>query len=466
MVTFFPQKLAHNSLVTYLLAVAAVSIGFSGYRMAPMFYLFGIVWVVGFFYLSSYLTVRWGRCTPQLFIRKLFTTSLVIKVIWVFFSYYFFLSQLGYPFEWDAADGPGYHNTAAWLVRDGWEAVKKWEFESKRGYSDVGYELYLTFIYWVFGPNLIPPRLLKALWSSITCVLVYKLAGRNFGDATGRMAGIFCLLMPNLVIYTGLHLKETEMLLLTMAFLERADYLLRCKRYTVGNILSVGILALSLFFFRTVLGAVAILAFFTALVFTSDKLVGTGKKVLLISIGLLFLVLLAGGRIATEVEETWSARDINQSRMRTQQVVRGNKWAQYATGTVMAPMMFTLPFATMVDLGQEQQLLLSGGNFAKNILGIFILIALFDLLFISRKWRDHSLLGAFTMGYLLVISMSAFANAERFHIPTLPCLLIFAAYGVSRLNARNYKFVVAWYFVVFLMEVGWAYFKIGSRGLL
>lgn len=38
------------------------------------------------------------------------------------------------------------------------------------------------------------------------------------------MAGIFYMLMPNLIMYTGSHLKEAEMVFLTVAFIERADY--------------------------------------------------------------------------------------------------------------------------------------------------------------------------------------------------------------------------------------------------
>ena len=49
-----------------------------------------------------------------------------------------------------------------------------------------------------------------------------------------------------------------------------------------------------------------------------------------------------------EVEGTWMDRGTNQENKRLMQTKRGNQWAKYATGTVMAPMMFVLPFPTMV----------------------------------------------------------------------------------------------------------------------
>ena len=93
------------------------------------------------------------------------------------------------------------------------------------GVSDVGYPLYLTALYKIVGSNVIIPRIIKALLSAYTCVLLYRLSQRTFGEDTARMVGIMSALMLNLIIYCGYHLKETEMLFLEVAFLERTDFL-------------------------------------------------------------------------------------------------------------------------------------------------------------------------------------------------------------------------------------------------
>ena len=180
----------------------------------------------------------------------------------------------------------------------------------------------------------------------------------------------------------------------------------------------------------------------------------------------LALIILAGGAIMNEVEETWMNRESNQELKRWEQTTRGNQWAKYATGTVMAPLVFVLPFSTMVDTDQQNQLVLHGGNYVRNFMGVFALVALVSALFIKKNWRDFSLIGSFVIGYLGVISLSGFANSERFLLPGLPCLIIFWAYGLSILTAKSYRFVKYWYVVVPVMEIGWAVFKIGSRGLL
>ena len=99
-------------------------------------------------------------------------------------------------------------------------------------------------------------------------------------------------------------------------------------------------------------------------------------------------------------------------------------------------------------------------------MGIFVLIALFSSVFLLKNWRDLSLIWAYLFSYLGIICMSGFSNSERFLLPGLPLLLVMAAYGVYLVDRNNYRWVKVWYWVTPLMVIGWAVFKLGSRGLL
>ena len=116
-------------------------------------------------------------------------------------------------------------------------------------------------------------------------------------------------------------------------------------------------------------------------------------------------------------------------------------------------MVMVLPFSTMVDTDQNNQLVVGGGNYVRNFMGIFVLITLFSALFVKKNWREFALVGSYTVGYLGIISLSGFANSERFLLPGIIGLIIMWAYGVSILNAKSMKFVKAWYVIVVLMEV-------------
>ena len=332
--------------------------------------------------------------------------------------------------------------------------------------SDSGYVFYLSLLSKLTGESILLPRLVNSIFSAATVLLIYLLAERNIGEEGGRLAAVFACYMPNLIFYCGTHLKETMMVFLMVAYLERADYLLRSKKYNILTIIIPVLLALSLFTFRTILGAAAVFSFVTTLVFTNTKVIGKAKRYVLIGWGLLAVFTVTGGTIVNESESLWDQREDNQIAKRTHQTNKGNQWAKYATGTVMAPMMFVLPFPTMVDVDEQyNQQMLSGGNYVRNFLGGFVLIALFSAIFITKNWRNLSLIGSFVIAYLGIVSTSGFANSERFLLPGLPVLLIMAAYGVTLLNAKNYRFIKIWYWVVPVMGFAWAFFKLGSRGL-
>ena len=466
MLPYFPKKISYRAILAYLIALFSVAILYTQYLMKTEYILLGIISVVAFFIFLSDWSKNWTNVREVDFCYRVFSIAFVIRLIWVVFSYYYYINTTGNPFEYGAADSIGYHEEAAWLREESWEYIFHFYFKPGYGVSDVGYPLYLTLIYKIFGPVVIVPRLFKALWSAGMCLLIYRLSKRTFGESTARMAGIMCALMPNFIIYCGYHLKETEMLFLEVAFLDRLDYVIRERKTSFFNTIVATLLALSLFFFRSVLGAAGFFAFASAVLFSSTPTMKRGwRRIALVSWGILCLLFASGGTIITEVESYWERRADNLSNKRLEQTSRGNQWAQYATGAVMAPMAFVLPFSTMVDvqnqLGQQEK---HGGNYVRNFMGFFAILAVYEA-FRRKQWRDFSLIGSFVMSYLGVVALSGFSNSERFLLPGLPCLIMMWAYGVSVLREKTFKLLTPWCFVVVVMEIAWAFFKLGSRGL-
>lgn len=467
MVPYFPQKISYRAISVYLLALALISLFYFDYSMSWGYIALGIVWVTCFFSLSSSLSKEWRDIDPNGFKRYLFLLALGLRIIWVLSSYFFYIQATGNPFEFGAADSIGYHGEAEWLASEPWSTTWNYYFgPGSYGISDVGYPLYLTALYKIIGPSIIVPRIIKAFLSAFTCLMLYKLSYRTFGEQVGKMVGIIAALMPNLIIYCGLHLKETEMIFLEVAFLERLDYLIRSKQFTFIRTLTPSLIAGSLFFFRTVLGAAAIFTFATTVLLSSSpSMKKNGKRLALITWGLLCLFVIRGGVAMTEVEALWEDRDTSVDKKRTEQTLRGNQWAHYATGSVMAPMAFVLPFATMVDVdGQYGQQEKSGGNYIRNFMGFFAFLSVYEA-FRRKRWRDFAMIGSFIIAYLGVVSLSGFSNSERFLLPGLPCLIMMWAYGISVLREKTYRLLTPWCVIVFLMEFGWAFFKLGSRGL-
>ncbi|WP_020601239.1 glycosyltransferase family 39 protein [Spirosoma panaciterrae] len=468
MTTFLPKYFTRKAIILYVLLLIICSGALVQNILPFRWVMFGIVEVFSFFYFSNLLTKRWGAFTPILFKRKLFRTALTIRMLYAVFIFVFYTITTGKPFEFGAADSVGYHEEAIWLIDLLQNNQLPIYLEYIKGnYSDLGYVVYLTAVYSLVGVNIFLVRLIKAVLGALTCVLVYKLCVRNFGENAGRIAGILALLSPNLIYYCGLHVKETEMVFLTVFFLERADLLIRQQKFNTIILTTTIILGLSLFFFRTVLGATAMTSLVIGfLLYSSQSVRITLPRkiafgVIMIGIGLF----LQGSRIEAEITRYWGDRDTNQ---RASMIARsespiGNSLAKYGQTAIFAPLILIAPFPTLINIEtQQNQMLLNGGYYTRNIYVFFLIIGLLTL-WKRRQSRQHMLLLSFLFSYLTVLALSKFALAERFHMPILPVIIILAAFGVTQLDRKHIKFYQPYLALVALIILAWNIFKIAGR---
>lgn len=477
---FAPQSITNTAIITYFAAIFACTLLYSSHILNWKWWIFGIISVVGFFYFANQQTKLWINLRPATFAKKLFWSTFALRVVWVLVSYFLNNQWTGTPFSIGAADELFYNDVGkygATLIRGGnWNIYTEIINYSGAAFSDMGYPIYLSIIYWIFGDSVLIARLIKAALSAWTVVLVYKLAARNFGGQTGRIAGVFCMLMPNLIYYCSSQLKEVEMVFLAILFVERADWLLRQPKLKAIQTILVMLIPLFLFMIRTALAATLVAAFFCALLLTTGRVSGLGKRAVLIVVAGIFAatMFLTSTSIGTEVKQMietgGSKQHANMEWRSVRDVGHGmtQKFAKYAGAAVFAPMIFTIPFPTMNDIpGHENQMMIHGGNFVKNITSYFTIMALFVLL-LSGKWRKHVLPLAVLCGYLVVLVFSNFAQSERFHQPILPLSMMFAAYGISIMNQYPWikQYFRYWCVLMFIAAVAWNWFKLAGRGMI
>jgi len=470
MLNYFPTYFTNKAIILYVMSLVMVSILFFNQIMPFLWMLFGLVEVGGFFYFSSLLTRKWAHYSPKRFEKKIFSTALIIRIIYVLFSYLFFNLMTGQPFEFGAADALGYHNVAL-SVREMLLSGNIGNYLSNMvgRYSDMGYPLWLGVQYvFTFGSILVA-RLIKTFLSAYMCVLIYRLAKRNFGEEVGKMSAIFALLLPHFIYYCGMHLKETEMIFLAVWFLERIDLVLRDKKLSFARLILPLVLLGSLFFFRTVLGLTAIFSVATAILFSDNQIISKHKRLQMIVWGTLAIVVVLGGTIANEIDEVLQEQQQGQQDVNMEWRAErdgGNNFAKYAGATVFAPLIFTIPFPTMVNVEyQENQMMVNGNNYVKNILSFFVILA-FVFILKQKRWRKNPLLISFVLTYLVILVLSSFAHSERFHLPILPIYIIFAAYGISQLTNTHKRYFNYWLILIFVAIVAWSWFKLAGRGLI
>ena len=235
-----PSWVTRNALLAYVFALVVVSLVYSSYSL-PWYYMvagfFGVMtfFVIGLQMSRNMTIARVHR--PENFEIQVVSVAFGFRLVFVLFLYWIFKLNFNNPFGFENADAFYYDQLGRYvseLILKGdyhfYDRISQWS--GMDDISDMGYGVYLGFVYWLTDNSVIAARLLKCVWSSLTVLLMYRLAQRNVGEQAARLTAIFCALWPNFWYYCSAHLKEVEMVFLTVLFIEQADQMLRSRQFT------------------------------------------------------------------------------------------------------------------------------------------------------------------------------------------------------------------------------------------
>lgn len=483
-----PNWLAGKTMVFFFVAMFACWMAF-GYVPDFELWIVACISVVAFFYGGQAMSKSLENKKGKFFVRNILIVGIVIRLIWVLYCYFFFnMDHYGFVYGDDADTG--------WYMDFG-KSLSKWlsgnsnlirsdaqntpmtlnEIIDYHGSAidDVGYPMWLGFIYLIVGVDndVFVPFVIKCIVGAYCAVCIYHVAKRHFGEGTARMAAILVCLNPNMIYWCGTMFKEVEMVFLCCLAIDNFDRVLNSgQKYNLRSLLPGMLAAIALIFFRSALGIVILLAFFAHVVMASNRVMSMGKKILAgVLVGAILLVSM-GDRIRSQSQQLMKGAQSNYQKDNMEwraERAGGNSFAKYAGAVVFAPLIFTIPFPTFnqADRSQILQIQLSGGSYIKNIFSFFV-ITVFFVMLISGEWRRHVFILAYTVGYHLVLVMSAFAQSGRFHMPVWPMLMLFGAYGIqiAKTNVKLRK----WFPIVLVIEVvacvAWNWFKLKGRGMI
>jgi len=439
-------------------------------RFLPFIWIFsGSLAVVTFFFFCSVLTIRWANIRQKSFQKKIFLSALTIRLIYVVIIYFFYTAKTGIPFEFSVGDSIGYHGEAIWFTDSFFSGGgMRYYWAMHTGVSDSGWPVIIGIIYIITHKSIFAVRIINAIVSAWMVVLIYKIAQRNFGEQPARITGVMAMLLPAFIYYSGLHLKETFMIFLLLAFINQADAILHSRHFTLLNIIKIVLLGASLFFFRTVLAAAAWFALFSSVLLSSEKLMNRYHKTVIAIWLAVAAIFVLSGRISSEISAYFGARNTNQdARYEYFSTRKGaNQLSHYGSAALFIPIIIPAPFPTLVNIpNQENQMMMNGDLFTRNIYVFFVFVAFF-VLFKKKRLRQNLLLSIFLASYLLILANSGFALSPRFHVPALPFFLIFAGYGITQTNRNFSSYYVLYVIGISALVIAWNWFKLAGRGLI
>lgn len=466
------KKLTHYisfyGIGIYLLSLIVVSVAFREHALQLKWMLWGIGEVLFFFVLTTVFYPRWKDDEPKKFWCKVFWVALAIRLLYVILSGYYYRFSMGFPFDGNG-DAVGYYKRSVWLsrcIRRGdigfvIDFIKNYSF----GYSDHGYLIWLTLLHTIFGPNVLIVRFFKALMSAYLCIVVYKLASRTFGERTGRLAAVMCVFMPILIQLTGMHVKEMELIFLSILALERMDYLVRSKKYTLWNILFPILLIGLSFGFRTVVGMCLIFAFLVFVILSPNHLVNKKTKIITLSVTAAVFLIFLFTAIGSEMKIIYRINFSGTDYMAKKYESKGLQYTEIAKSKYLFPGAFVLPLSPMVEESPDHNKMIHGSIYVKNFLAFFAMLAIV-IVIRQRKWRDFSLIGTYELSYLAIIMFTFTSNSERFHEPAIPLILVMAAYAMTHLRRKDLKWFYMYCGLLFVALFVWNWLKLAARGLV
>ena len=467
------QYFLKRGAVAYFISLACCCLFFLGNTMPWYGLIAGIVEILLFCFLAPYWEVAWRNTDSRTFEKRVFGAALLFRLAWLFLYYFFTMAVWHTPWEQPIGttmDSTGYFEEALWvddLIRSN-EVSAYIEYVRNGSISDAGYPVFLALWNLITGGSILFSRLPNVFFDAWTVILSYRLAKRNFDEKSARLAALFVTLMPMLIFYTGITMKESLMLMLSMWALERGDYIIRSRRFALWPLVGFGVLALSVTLFRTALAWVIVLSFLCGVVASSERIINKTRRFQIIIFVGLAGVLLFGGTVLTQLDELLGQYDSTGQNFEYRATRQGgNKLVKNLSKSVLFPILFTGPFPTMVTIeGQNVQQIQNGGYFIKNVLSFFVILAIV-LLFLHKKWRGSVMILAYMLGYLVVLGLSSFAQSGRFHHPVIAAEMVVAAYGINLVKTRK---MATWYdyFLVIecLIVIAWNAFKLKGRGLL
>ncbi len=444
---------------------------FPEYIMPLPILLGGLAVIILFFAGVYYYMNSWRTCKSfktRLFFHSLFYRLVSIAVLYELTALY---DPVHLPFEIAALDSWNYHYSGvivADAIREGkdifYELSHFWKSE-----SDYGFSTCIGFMYSIFGKHVVVVKIFNAIVGSFTVLRIYQIAQIAYEEKQARIAGILTMLMPSLLWFSGLFLKETLLIFLIANICYFTLKIIETDKFRIPNTILILLFLGSIFYFRTVLVPIVFGCVLLQIVFNKTKnrnyRLFAGFITIVLVLGSLFItyelsmdkhiedaIESSSDQFGTELDKASKDRGINY------------------TAALISPLLIAgaiiTPFPSLLNF-EERQLGIYAhfqNEIVRNVMYFFVFIGLFR--FIKQRKSGAIFVGSFAVLYIMVLAVSGISFQDRFQLLALPFLIIFMADGIVAKYPKKEKHWVGYLSFIFFAILFWNVFKLSNRGLI
>lgn len=465
---FWPGNFSKTAISFAFAVSIGISVIFIPYAM-PIGLLFaGLLIVILFFQGINYFSKKFYGLSAQKLDKQLFVYSLIFRLIFVGYLYLltFILDPGNFPFEIHAADSWVYHLAGKKLAEVGFNDYWNQLGQLMKGRADYGYPVFLSLIYKLFGNITLPVRIVHALLGSFSIVLLARIARMLFSNDHARFTGIIAMLMPSLLWYTGLQLKETLMMYLVILAIYHAVKMLSIRRVKLMSIIFLVLSSFLLFFFRTFLAVLLISSIFLFYFYNKSR---TGIRIsvlVLFILGLLFLV--NRYNIQQEVfSQYYESQNDYFNKSVQGDVINARISVKLALVTpFIISSAFVTPFPSFLTTETRQISIVNTfqNELVRNFMYYFYFVGL--LLCFKKHGKKAVILIFFVMSYVAIVTFGGSSFQERFQLPGLPFIIILMSVGIVESKRSTLLKWQNYLYIILIAQVIWTLFKLNVRGLI
>lgn len=468
---YWPQRYTQFALLFTMLIIAFFNLLFLKYAM-PVFLLVSGILIIAFFflYLNRY-TKKWHDIAEKPFYTKLFWHSFAYRLVFV--GYMYLLTWIhnpqALPLHFNARD-PWKYWAAARAIQGHLFSSQVFEILATyyRSTADFGFPLYLGFMHSLVN-SVIWVIFLNCVWGSLTVVLLSKISHIMFSYDHAKLTGILAMLMPPLMWFGAMYLKETVMIFLVVCVFYFSLKSYEAGKWSLQNLFIVVGASFSLFYFRTVL---AVLVIFSVGFYIGLNLPSRRKSFFSIVFALVFFVSIYQVAIKSqqlaEAQAQYDRIDSAGENILSDKVgmVKNISVKQAAVLPFILAGAVVTPFPSFLDTDERQFSVLAHfpNELIRNLIYYFAFLGFFFC--VKNSLAKSSLVLFFSAGYIFILAITSTSFLDRFQLPVLPFIIILISVGYinsSPMWRNRWRYYLI---LMFCAQVAWNVFKLSIRGIL
>ncbi|MBI9066032.1 MAG: hypothetical protein JEZ09_01990 [Salinivirgaceae bacterium] len=427
--------------IVFFFITIVLSYSFLGINIIDVEWVLGQSFVIVFFFSATTLFYKYSiQLSSNTFIISLLFISVVIKVLALLFSYYYFIEVFNFPLL-GKSDAYQYHKYSKIIAESSLNIVA---MTSYLPLSDQGAYFYFSSIYKIFGANIFIVGLVNVFFAIHSVFLFYKTIRVISKENVARLSAIVFSFIPILNYYIGLHLKEIFFIWLIIYGTYLIIIIFETKRRSIINLILLLIIGLSLFAFRTVVG----LSFFASLaiylLFSSKIQMSFFVKfisLIIILFSLVFFMLTTGVSDESEMYYGIAERGTSYTEVN---LGKTSVFKSFVGLPFQVFIMLTGPYPNLVDIKNDKhygitRYALISDCFIKSFLGFFFLIAIIR----KRVLQNNIFITSFLLIYMLILAIGGFGLLYRMFLPILPFYIFISILGLQFfIKRRQFAFYV------------------------